>query len=369
MPKFTLGAFAKDPPFTHGQPPRTAVLYCNLGTPDSTSTADVRRYLREFLSDHRVVEIPRVLWMLILHGIILRFRPAKSAAKYASIWTPEGSPLKVWTEKQAKLLQGWLAQRGHHTLVRYAMRYGSTSIESQLDALKAAGATRILIVPAYPQYSATTTASVCDAVYQWAAKVRNIPELRFVNHYHDDARYINALAANVQRYWKTNGRPDQLVMSFHGVPQRTLELGDPYHCECFKTARLLASALNLSKEQYKVTFQSRLGRAKWLEPYTEPTLIAMGKSGVQRVDVVCPGFTSDCLETLEEINMEAREAFVHAGGKAFHYIPCLNDDHAWITALCEITEQHLGGWPTQTHADTAALEASRAAALALGAKN
>lgn len=367
MAIFTPGAFAKEPPFTHGQPPRTAVLYCNLGTPDSTSTADVRRYLREFLSDHRVVEIPRVLWMLILHGIILRLRPAKSAAKYASIWTPEGSPLKVWTEKQAKLLQGWLAQRGHHTPVRYAMRYGSTSIASQLDALKAAGATRILVVPAYPQYSATTTASVFDAVYQWAGKVRAIPELRFVNHYHDDAGYIAALAASVQRYWKAHGRPDQLVMSFHGVPARTLELGDPYHCECFKTARLLASALNLGKDQFKVTFQSRLGRAKWLQPYTEPTLIAMGKAGVQRVDVVCPGFTSDCLETLEEINMEACHAFLTAGGKAFHYIPCLNDDPAWITALCDITQQHLAGWPSQAPVDPAALEASRAAALALGA--
>jgi protoporphyrin/coproporphyrin ferrochelatase len=314
-----------------------------------------------------VVEIPRVLWMLILHGIILRFRPAKSAAKYASIWTPEGSPLKVWTEKQAKLLQGWLSQRGHHTQVRYAMRYGNTSIASQLDSLKAAGATRILVLPAYPQYSATTTASVLDAVYHWAAKVRTIPELRFVNHYHDDARYIGALTSSVQRYWKANGRPDQLVMSFHGVPHRTLELGDPYHCECFKTARLLASALNLSKEQFKVTFQSRLGRAKWLQPYTEPTLIAMGKAGVQRVDVVCPGFTSDCLETLEEINMEARHAYLHAGGKAFHYIPCLNDDPTWITALCEITEQHLAGWPTLASPDSAVLGASRTAALALGA--
>jgi protoporphyrin/coproporphyrin ferrochelatase len=367
MSKFSTDAFAKEPPFTHGQPPRIAVLYCNLGTPDSTSSADVRRYLREFLSDYRVVEIPRVLWMLILHGIILRFRPAKSAAKYASIWTPEGSPLKVWTEKQAKLLQGWLSQRGHHTQVRYAMRYGNTSIASQLDSLKAAGATRILVLPAYPQYSATTTASVLDAVYHWAAKVRTIPELRFVNHYHDDARYIGALTSSVQRYWKANGRPDQLVMSFHGVPHRTLELGDPYHCECFKTARLLASALNLSKEQFKVTFQSRLGRAKWLQPYTEPTLIAMGKAGVQRVDVVCPGFTSDCLETLEEINMEARHAYLHAGGKAFHYIPCLNDDPTWITALCEITEQHLAGWPTLASPDSAVLGASRTAALALGA--
>jgi protoporphyrin/coproporphyrin ferrochelatase len=360
--------FSKEPPYSHGQAPRTAVLWCNLGTPDAPTTKDVRRYLAEFLSDHRVVEIPRLLWMVILHGIILRFRPAKSAAKYASVWTPEGSPLKVWTEKQSKLLQGWLGQRNHHVKVRWAMRYGSTSIASQLDAMKADGVTRVLVVPAYPQYSATTTASVFDAVYTWAASTRALPEFRFINHYHDHPDYITSLAASVKRYWKTNGRPDKLVMSFHGVPERTLHLGDPYHCECFKTARLLGESLGLSKDQYKVTFQSRLGRAKWLEPYTEPTLIAMGKAGVERVDVMCPGFTSDCLETLEEINMEAREAFLHAGGKEFHYIPCLNDDPEWITALCNITQQHLQGWPTQESPDLRTQEASRVAALALGAK-
>jgi len=361
--------FAPEPHYNHGQEARTAVLLCNLGTPDAPTVPAVRRYLAEFLSDHRVVEIPRVLWLLILHGIILRFRPGKSAAKYASVWTPDGSPLRIWTEKQAKLLQGWLGQRNHLTTVRWAMRYGSTNIGSQLSALKAEGVTRVLIVPAYPQYSATTTASVFDAVYTWAARTRSIPELRFINHYHDHPDYISALAASIERHWKANGRPDKLVMSFHGVPERTLHLGDIYHCECFKTARLLAQALGLGKDEFQVTFQSRLGRAKWLEPYTEPTLIAMGKSGIKRVDVVCPGFTSDCLETLEEINMEAREAFLHAGGKEFHYIPCLNDDPEWITALCNITETHLSGWPTQVRHDPAEREVSRAAALALGAKN
>ncbi|MFZ3127636.1 MAG: ferrochelatase [Rhodoferax sp.] len=360
--------FSKEPSYTHGQVPRTAVLLCNLGTPDAPTPSAVRRYLAEFLSDRRVVEIPRLLWLVILHGIILRVRPAKSAAKYASIWTPEGSPLKVWTEKQAKLLQGWLGQRNHQVKVRWAMRYGSTSIASQLDALKAEGVTRVLVVPAYPQYSATTTASVFDAVYGWAQRTRALPELRFVNHYHDDAGYIAALAASIQRHWKTHGRPDQLVMSFHGVPERTLQLGDPYHCECLKTARLLAGHLGLSNEQFKVTFQSRLGRAKWLQPYTEPTLIALAKAGVQRVDVVCPGFSSDCLETLEEIAMEGRAAFLQAGGKVFGYIPCLNDDPEWITALCNLTQQHLAGWPTQTAPDAQALVASRTAALALGAR-
>jgi len=363
-----MTSFKPEPSFHHGQAARSAVLFCNLGTPDTPTTKDVQRYLKEFLSDHRVVEIPRLLWWLILHGVILPFRPAKSAAKYASIWTPEGSPLKIWTEKQALLLQGWLAQRGHDVRVRYAMRYGSTSIAEQLDALKAEGVTRVLVLPAYPQYSATTTASLFDAVYAWAATVRNLPELRFVNRYHDDAGYINALAASIERHWKTNGRAQQLVMSFHGIPERSLHLGDPYHCECFKTARLLATRLALTPEQYKVTFQSRLGRAKWLQPYTEPTLIAMAQSGVKRVDVICPGFTSDCLETLEEINMEGRAAFLGAGGQEFQYIPCLNDDTQWITALCELTQTQLAGWPTQRAPDTQALAASRAAALALGAK-
>jgi ferrochelatase len=360
--------FAKEPLFTHGQMPRTAVLYCNLGTPDAPTTPAVRRYLAEFLSDQRVVEIPRLLWLLILHGIILRFRPAKSAAKYASIWTSEGSPLKIGTEKQAKLLQGWLGEQGEKVSVRWAMRYGNTSIASQLDALKAEGVTRVLVLPAYPQYSATTTASLFDAVYSWARKTRAIPELRFVNHYHDHPAYIEALATSVRQHWLGTTRPDVLVMSFHGVPERTLALGDMYHCECFKTARLLADALGLTNDQYKVTFQSRLGRAKWLEPYTEPTLISMAEAGVQRVDVICPGFTSDCLETLEEINMEAREAFLHAGGKEFHYIPCMNDDPAGITALAEVSKQHLAGWNTHELVDARILAASRAAALALGAK-
>ncbi len=359
--------FRPEPPYTHGQPaanaPRTAILWCNLGTPDAPETAAVRRYLAEFLSDHRVIEIPKPIWWFILHGIILRTRPAKSAAKYASIWTKEGSPLRVWTEKQAKLLQGWLGERGHNITVRYAMRYGQPSIGAQLDALKAEGVQRILIMPAYPQYSATSTASVLDAVYAWGQTVRALPELRFAHRYHDDAGYINAVAQRVEAHWKINGRPDaqgqetKLLMSFHGVPERTLHLGDPYHCECHKTARLLAQRLGLQPEQWQLSFQSRLGRAKWIEPYTEPSLIALGNSGLKRVDVVCPGFTSDCLETLEEIAMEGRETFLHAGGKVFNYIPCVNDDPAWITALSEIAQRHMAGWPTQGAVDAVMLVA------------
>ncbi len=365
-------SFAPEPSFTHGAPPKaastTAILLCNLGTPDAPTAPALRRYLGEFLSDARVVEIPKLLWWLILHGIILRTRPKKSAAKYASIWLPEGSPLKVWTQKQALMLRGYLGQRGHTVEVRYAMRYGNPSIASQLDQLKLDGVTRILILPAYPQYSGTTTASVFDAVYSWAAKVRRIPEFRFVNHYHDDPGYIAALADKIRKHWQQSGQAEQLVMSFHGVPERTLMLGDPYHCECQKTARLLAEKLGLPKDRYQVTFQSRFGKAKWLEPYTEPTLIKLAQSGVKSVDVVCPGFTGDCLETLEEIAMEARHAFLEAGGKTFNYIECLNDSPQWLTALSDLSVRHMGGWPTQTAPDAQTLAASRAAALALGAQ-
>lgn len=365
--------FAPEPPFSHGSSvspspsSTTAVLLCNLGTPDEPTAPALRRYLAEFLSDPRVVEIPKPIWWLILHGIILRVRPKKSAAKYASIWMKEGSPLRVWTEKQAVMLRGYLAVRGQPVDVRYAMRYGKPSIASQLDQLKADGVTRVLILPAYPQYSGTTTASVFDAVYAWAARIRRVPEFRFVNHYHDHAGYIAALAARVREHWRTQGRAEQLVMSFHGVPERTLKLGDPYHCECHKTARLLATQLGLEPSQYKVTFQSRFGKAKWLQPYTEPTLVAMAQAGVKRVDVICPGFTGDCLETLEEINMEAREAFLHAGGAQFHYIPCLNDSHEWIAALAEVAQQHLAGWPVQGADAAKEQAASRERALALGA--
>ena len=376
--------FQKEPAFTHGKAPAnnatTAVLLCNLGTPDAPTAAALRIYLKQFLSDPRVVELPRLIWWFILNGIIAPFRSTKSAKKYASIWMKDGSPLKIWTEKQANLLQGWLGEAGHRVTVRYAMCYTTgevcPSIKTQLDKFKAEGISRVLILPAYPQYSSTTTAAVFDQVYAWASQVRSIPELRFVNRYHDDVGYIAALEKSVRKQWQINGKPnfdqkDMLVMSFHGIPERSLHLGDAYHCECYKTARLLAEALGLSATQYKVTFQSRLGRAKWLQPYTEPTVIAMAKSGVKRIDVICPGFNCDGLETLEEVNMEVRHAFTVAGGQAFNYIPCLNDDSAWLSALSSITQKHLSGWPTQRNSveDAAALKTMRDEALKLGAKD
>jgi len=326
-------------------PPIAAVLLCNLGTPEAPTAPALRRYLAQFLSDPRVVEIPRAVWLPILYGIILRVRPAKSAAKYASIWMKEGSPLAVWTARQATLLRGWLGEAGLRVPVRHAMRYGQPSIASQLQALQAEGVQRILVLPLYPQYSATTTASVVDDVTAFTQRTRRLPELRFVNSYHDHPAYIGALAQSVREHWRREGGPaDKLVMSFHGIPERNVRLGDPYQAECLVTATLLAQALGLEPAQYQVTFQSRFGKAKWLEPYTEPTLVAMAQAGTRRVDVMCPGFTNDCLETLEEINQEAREAFLHAGGQEFRYIPCLNDDPLWITGLSQIARQHLGGW-------------------------
>jgi protoporphyrin/coproporphyrin ferrochelatase len=360
-------AFAPEPTFTHDKGPRTAILLCNLGTPDAPDAAALRRYLAQFLGDPRVVEIPRAVWWPILHGVILRLRPAKSARKYAAIWTSDGSPLAVWTEKQAKMLRGYLGERGHDVLVRPAMRYGTPAISTVLDELKSEGATRVLVLPLYPQYSGPTTASVVDAVGAWARRVRALPELRFVNHYHDDPGYIAALAKRVTDHWMMHGRPDRLLLSFHGVPKRTLLLGDPYHCECQKTARLLTERLGLAKEQVVVTFQSRFGKAQWLQPYTEATLRELAAQGVQRVDVMCPGFTSDCLETLEEINDEARHAFLSSGGKVFHYVACLNDLHEWIAALAGIAVTHMQGWPTKAVTDAQALEARARRAQALGA--
>jgi ferrochelatase len=359
-------SFKAEPAHRHGQSARTAVLMVNLGTPDAPTAAALRRYLAEFLSDPRVVEIPKAVWWLILHGIILRTRPAKSAAKYASIWTPEGSPLAVWTQRQTEAVAQQLELRGHHVLVRHAMRYGNPGLPAVLDALRAEGATRVLVVPLYPQYAAATTASISDKVLQWVSRTRRVPELRFVAEYHDDPAYIDALAQGLQAHWAAHGRGDKLVLSFHGVPERSLHLGDPYHCQCHKTARLLAERLGLAKDELQVTFQSRFGKAKWLQPYTEPTLQALAQSGVKRVDVMCPGFVGDCLETLEEIAQEAREAFLHAGGQTFSYVPCLNNSPAWIDALTALTECHLAGWDTRTPPDPAALERTREKALAMG---
>ncbi len=313
-----------------------AILLVNLGTPDAPTAPALRRYLKQFLSDPRVVEIPRPIWWLILNGIILNLRPAKSAKKYESIWTADGSPLRFHTERQAKLLKGYLGNVGKPLLVEYAMRYGRPSVADTLDKLKLAGARRIVIVPMYPQYAASSTASVFDDVAAWVQVTRNVPELRFVRSFPDHAGYIAALAASVREHWQANGRADKLVMSFHGIPKRSVDQGDPYLQECLTTGKLLGAALDLNADDFLITFQSRFGAAEWLQPYTQPTLEKIAQQGVKRVDVICPGFAADCLETIEEIGMECREAFLHKGGSEFRYIPCLNERPDWIAALAEI---------------------------------
>ena len=324
-----------------------AILWCNLGTPDEPTPAAVRRYLAEFLSDPRVVEIPRAVWQPLLRGVILPLRAPKSAAKYAKIWGPDGSPLKTWTEKQSKLLQGWLGERGHRVKVRYAMRYGSPSIASQLDALKSEGVKRVLVMQAYPQYSCSTTASVIDEVGRWARLQRAVPELRFVNDFHDDTGYVEALVKRVERSWR-EGRPDHLVMSFHGVPERTVRLGDPYQAHCLETARRLAGRLGLEARDFTVSFQSRFGRAKWLQPATDAVLAHYPREGVKRVAIATPGFSADCIETLEELGIRGRETFRHAGGEQFALLECLNDSPEGMDMLTRLVARELAGWREQS---------------------
>ena len=361
------------PAYRHETSWRPGLLLVNLGTPDEPSPGALRRYLAEFLADPRVVEIPRVLWRPILHGVVLRVRPRRSAAKYRAIWTPDGSPLLVNTRRQADLLRGYLGERLKKAglppdwiPIRVGMRYGRPSIAAALDELQAAGCDRLLVLPLYPQYAGSATGSASDAVFRKLATWRFVPALRTVTTFHDDPGYIAALAGRIGRFWEQSGRPDRLLMSFHGVPRYTLERGDPYHCFCRKTARLLAESIGLASDQYGVAFQSRFGRARWVEPYTAPTLVDWARSGIGRVDVVCPGFISDCLETLEEIAIEGKAAFLRAGGKSFRYIPCLNDDPEWMHALTDLAWRNLQGWLGAPSSDLE-IQARQVRARALGA--
>ncbi len=349
------------PAFDHAARPRTAVLMVQLGTPAAPTAAALRPYLAQFLGDPRVVEIPRLLWWPILHGIILNTRPAKSARKYASVWTDEGSPLMVHSVRQSKLLRGALGERGHDIEVALAMRYGEPSIGSVLEGLRERGVVRLLVLPMYPQYSASTTATVFDEIGRVLRGWRNLPEVRWIRGFHDDPGYVDALAQRIRAAWARDGRGERLVMSFHGVPRRTLELGDPYHCECHATARLLAERLGLARGEWVVTFQSRFGKAQWLQPYTEPTLEQLARDGVRTVDVVCPGFVADCLETLEEIAMDCKGDFLSSGGGEYHYIPAVNERPDWVAALGSLVSRHLAGWPLAATADPQAKE--RAASL------
>lgn len=324
---------------------KVAIVLINLGTPDEPTPKAVRRYLKEFLSDPYVVQIPKLVWWFILNLIILNIRPAQSAEKYAQIWTKEGSPLRFHTERQTKLLQGYLGEKIKSPLrVVYAMRYGNPSIKSVLTALKKEGYTKILILPLYPQYATSTTASVLNQIEQFDKRSKHQVEFKTIKNYHDHPQYIAALAQNIRDYWMVNGRSELLLMSFHGVPRYTIERGDPYYDQCQTTAKLLGKALGLEENKYQICFQSRFGRTEWIRPYVSETLANAAKQGTHKIDIVCPGFVSDCLETLEEIALREKAAFLAAGGQALNYIPCLNEHNQWIHALKDIALSQLNDW-------------------------
>lgn len=336
--------FQGSPDYRHDQPDLTGVLLVNLGTPDAPTPAALRRYLGQFLGDRRVIELPRWLHLLLLHGIILRTRPYRSARNYAQIWTDQGSPLLIHSQALAERVGAELAS-DPQVAVALAMRYGEPSIPAVLEQLRARGLRRLLVVPLYPQYSATTTASVYDAVFDALGRWRYIPELRMVGEYFSDPAYIDAVVARIAAHRAEHGPAEKLLMSFHGIPKRYFLAGDPYFCECQATARLVATRLGLSRDQYAVTFQSRDGPDEWLKPYTDQTLEQWAKDGVKSVQVVCPGFSVDCLETLEEIAVENRDNFLEHGGERFEYIPALNAEPDHAALLAALVRRHMSGWP------------------------
>ena len=325
---------------------QAAVLLVNLGTPEAPTAKAVRPYLAEFLGDQRVIDYPRWLWWLILHGVILRVRPARSAHAYQRIWTAQGSPLRVGSEALATGLQEELSRLRPARPIRVAlaMRYGEPSVQHQIEQLQRDGVRQLLVLPLYPQYSATSTGSVIDAVADTLKALRWPPELRIINDYHDDAGHIEALAASIERWWTTHGRGDRLLLSFHGIPERYVRAGDPYLDQCQATACALRQRLGLDETQLVVSFQSRVGREQWLQPYTDTTVRELAAAGVKRLDVACPGFAVDCLETLEEIAMQNSDFFRHAGGSELRYIPALNDTPDQVQSLAHLVLRHTGGW-------------------------
>ncbi len=337
--------YSSSPEFRHDGAERIGVLLANSGTPDSPSVRDVRRFLAAFLSDPRVIELPRALWLPLLHGVILNTRPRRSARKYAKIWTPEGSPLAVLSGELRERLMSTLAERvlAPFTL-ELGMLYSRPTIADALARLRAAGAQRILVVPLFPQYCGASTGSVYDQVGAELARWRWLPELRFIAEYHDDPGYIEALRASVAQHWQARGRTRHLLISFHGVPERYFHQGDPYFCKCQKTARLLADELMLAEHEWSVSFQSRVGPVKWLQPYTSEVLAQLPGRGIDEVTVVCPGFALDCLETLEEIDIENRRLFLASGGRRFEYVPALNAAASHARFLADLIARHCQGW-------------------------
>lgn len=354
-------AYKGQPNFDHRQPRRIGVLITNLGTPDAPETGALRRYLREFLSDPRVVEVPRFIWFFILK-VILLIRPPRSAHAYKRVWTEEGSPLLVHSENQLKGIRERLQKTyGDDVVVKLGMRYGNPSIASQLQIMEDEGVRQLLVLPLYPQYSGSTNGSTFDALAKDFTQRRWIPDLRFISHYPDYPPYIQAMAEHIRAFREKNGSADKLIFSYHGVPKRYLLNGDPYFCECHKTSRLLAAALGLSDEQWMTTFQSRFGREEWLQPYMDATMKSLPGDGVKSVQVFCPGFSADCLETIEEIDMENRGYFEQAGGESFAYIPALNAEPVHLDALTLLISENLQGWEGGDNAGTT-LEARAARA-------
>jgi ferrochelatase len=329
---------------SHDPSVQAGVLLVNLGTPEAPTARAVRPYLAQFLGDQRVIDYPRWLWRLILHGVILRVRPSRSAHAYQRIWTPQGSPLRVGSEALAARLQEALRPLGP-IRVALAMRYGQPSVQRQIEQLQREGVRRLLVLPLYPQYSATSTGSVIDAVADAMKSLRWPPELRLINDYHDDPAHIDALARSIEQWWASHGRGEKLLLSFHGIPERYVRLGDPYAAQCQATAEALRQRLGLDERELLVTFQSRVGREQWLKPYTDVTVRELAASGIKRLDVACPGFAVDCLETLEEIAMQNAEFFREAGGEALRYIPALNDSPDQVDSLAQLVLRHAGGWP------------------------
>lgn len=320
------------------QPPKTGVLLTNLGTPDAPDAPALRRYLAEFLSDPRIIEIPRALWKIILHGIILRVRPKKSAALYASIWTEEGSPLLAIARKQQAKIAGALAGQAQ---VALGMRYGQPSIAEALAQLQQSGVRKIIVLPLYPQYAAATVGSTFDAVAQALTRWRWVPELHFISGYSENSLYLDALAASLREHQAQHGTPQKWVFSYHGTPKFCLKKGDPYYCFCVKTTREAAARAGLNPDDCLTTFQSRFGKAEWLQPYTDKTLQDLPQQGIKHIAILSPAFSADCLETLEELKVENRQIFLAAGGEHYHYIPALNDRDDHIRALAGIIQQHL----------------------------
>jgi len=339
-----MGRFVDSSNYSHGQAERLGILLVNLGTPTAPTAPALRAYLHQFLSDPRVIETPRLLWWFILNLLILPRRSPRSAALYKKVWTSKGSPLLRFSRAQQRKLQRQFRSQPIPISVELAMSYGSPSIPQALNQLKNKGMTHLLVLPLYPQYASSTTGSVFEALTRVLSQWRWIPHLRTIHSYHDEPLFIKELVDSIKLFQREHGKPQQLLFSFHGVPLDGLLSGDPYHCQCHKTARLVAEGLGLQKNEYRVCFQSRFGRQEWLQPYTDKTIESLPAAGIKDIQVVCPGFSSDCLETLEEIGQENRQLFIQAGGKKFNYIPCLNDSTGHISFLTHLIKRNISDW-------------------------